>query len=297
MSNRKYVICMVALLIAAGWLLSACGGSAPQTPPKKDDVKNTTQPKKDDGAAAQLKEKANNSSKQERLAPPHKFNGNPPNGPEKNDKAVGIEVKAVAQSLNLSPEMAAKLEEAYKASRQSFLEARRDAHKPGERVDFGKMREIAKAEREKFGDNVKGFLTSEQATKVVSVLGASARLMDPLAVTLDEMNLDDSTKAAAWKLVFDYVEATDGVMQAAQAANDFQALRDKGLAIKEKLDTDMASLLPPDKAAKWKETSARFGGQRPIRGGEHGPGQPPIPAPRPAVPQPDAAQSPKPAGQ
>ena len=255
MSNRKCVFGVVMMFLGIGALLACCSGAFAQAPRP----------------------------------------GGPPGPPENNEKACAIEATAVAQSLALSPELTTKLADAYKAARASLMAARQASMKPGERPDMAKMREITVAEKTKFETAVKAFLNPEQTTKAVAMLGSGGRHLDPMAMALDGMNLDEKAKPAAWKLVFDYVVASDSAMQAAAASNDMQSVREKMNQLKEKLDNDMAKVLSADQLAKWKEATARGGG---MRGGPHGPGGPGgehKPAGVPAAPAPAPAPAPKPA--
>ena len=254
MSKRKCVPGMLAMFLGVGALLVCCSGAFAQPPGP----------------------------------------GGPPGPPEKNEKAWNIEANAVAQSLTLSPELTTKLADAYKAARESLMEAHRAAMKPGERPDPAKMREVTQAEKAKFEAAVKAFLNPEQTTKAVAILGAGGRRLDPMAIALDGLNLDEKAKSAAWKLVFDYLVEADSAMPTAAAGGDRQAMREKAGTLKAKLDADMAKVLSADQLTKWNEATAMRGGwgggQRGGLGGEHKPqGAPAPPAPAPApAPKPAA---------
>jgi len=204
--------------------------------------------------------------------------------PEQNQKAWEMEAKAAAQSLKLSAELTTKLVDAYKAARESQMAAARAKMEQsgGGRPDFRALMEVNQAEKAKLETALKGFLNPEQTTKALAPLGTFNRRWDPMVTALGGMSLDEKTMTEAMKLVMDYIVESDKIMQAAAASGGFEAVREKAGSLREKLDADMAKVLPAEQMAKWKEATARRGGQG--RRSEQPAGQPaPTPAPQPAA--------------
>lgn len=211
-----------------------------------------------------------------------------PGGPppmEKNVKAWELEAKTVAQGAGLSADLTAKLAEVYKAARESHMEAIRAkmSDQGRGRPNMGAMREVNVAERAKLEAAVKGFLNPEQTTKVVAVLGTFSRRWDPMVITLDGMTLDAKAKDSAMKLTADYVVENANIMQRAAESKDFDSVREKAGALKEKLDADMGKILNAEQMKEWTEgTTMRRG----PGGGMGGPGRGPrggdTPPPPPA---------------
>lgn len=201
--------------------------------------------------------------------------GGPPLDPEKLHAVWALQAKSVAQDLGLKPDTAAKLNDAYKAARESQNAALREMIKPGERPDTAAIAELNKAEKARLETALKGFLTPDQTTKAVAVLGTFARRVDPLVAELQSLGLDEKTMNAAVKLVLNHGAESQAVMQG--AAGDRESMRAKSMELRQKLDTEMAKVLSADQMAKWKAATERRG---PRGGGPEG-GRP---APPPAAP-------------
>lgn len=174
-----------------------------------------------------------------------------------NEKAWELQAKCVAQSMELSPELTAKLVEAYKAARNSQGAALRALREGGGQRDPGQFTEVNKAEKAKLEEALKGFLNPEQTAKALATLGTFSRQWDRQVVVLDGMGLEDSVKAQAMKLVANCAVESDKVMQAALAeGTDFRAIREKTAPLREKLDAELAKILSEEQMAKWKEGAA-----------------------------------------
>jgi hypothetical protein len=206
-------------------------------------------------------------------------------GPGTMDPAVRAKVweaqaMSVAQSLALDADQAKKLVAAYQAARESHTKAMMAQMKPGERPDFGALREVNQAEKAKFETAIKAFLNPEQTTKALTTLGAFSRRWDPMTEAIVDMKLDEKVQAEAMKVCADYVAESDKLMQAAAASNDMQAIRGQMAPLREKLDAAMAKILSADQMTKWKEATAMR------RGGRGMGSRAPAPAPAPAQPAP-----------
>ena len=206
-----------------------------------------------------------------------------PLSPEETAKIWALQAADVAKSIGLTPELSTKLTDAYKAARESYSAAMDALRGQGQeaRRDFGKMRELGVAEKGKFGEVLKGFLDADQTAKVLATLGSFNRRWDSMVSTLMGMGLDEASMSKAMGLVTGYVAESDKIMQGVTEGGDFQAVREKAQALREKLDTDMATVLSAEQMTKWKEATAMRGRQPRLPGGAPAPGAP-APAPKPA---------------
>lgn len=182
--------------------------------------------------------------------------------PELMAKAQTLEAETVAASLSLPAEKSAKLVAAYKAARESHGAALRAKQTPGERPDYQVMREVTQAEAAKFDAAVKEFLGADEAAKAAATLGTFNRRWDRMVLTLDGMNLDEKPKAEAMKLVMNHVEESGKALRAAGGSGDFQAMREQGEKLREKLDAELAKILSAEQLTKWKSETAMRGGRR-----------------------------------
>jgi len=212
----------------------------------------------------------------------------PPPSPEEAAKIWALQAADVAKSIGLTPELSTKLSDAYKAARESYSAAMDALRGQGQeaRRDFGKMRELGVAEKGKFGEVLKGFLDADQTAKVLATLGSFNRRWDSMVSALMGMGLDEASMSKAMGLVTGYVAESDKIMQGVTEGGDFQAVREKAQALREKLDTDMGTVLSPEQVTKWKEATAMRGRQPRLPGGAPAPGAiapgAPAPAPKPA---------------
>lgn len=198
--------------------------------------------------------------------------------PEQNAAGWQAQATIVAEDLGLSPELTAKLVDAYKTNREgqmAAMEALRKEAGEDQRPDREKMQAALKAEGAKLEPAVKAFLNPEQTAKVMATLSSSAMRWQNMAVALQEMKLESKVKAQAVKLVLAYVVEFDKAMQGA-GQGDREAIRTSLRTLKEKLDADMAKILTPEQSTKWNESTAmmRAGGMRRGPGGQGGPGGP-----------------------
>lgn len=195
-----------------------------------------------------------------------------PGGPQladaDRDAAWILQAKGVAASLGLADENAAKLADAYIASRKSLQETVENMADTGERGAgrFEAYRKATDEERGKLETTLAGFLTAEQATKATASLGTFSRQWDRMVHTLAGFNLDSEKLNKALALVEGYVVESDAAMRGDLSQQDWQALRTKVQEMKSGLDTSLAEVLSPEQLATWKEATTFRGG----RGGAGG---------------------------
>lgn len=189
--------------------------------------------------------------------------------PAKAAAAWKAEAETVAKSLNVDEGQAVKLVEAYKAARESHsaaVRARMDAG--GDRRDYGAMMEINKAEKAKLEAALLAFLTPEQTATALSTLGTFNRRWDSMALAIEGMTLEAGPKAEAMDLIMAYVAEWGKVTASATpGAGDNTGMREKAVALREKLDADLAKVLSAEQMAAWKEATAMREGSRGGRGG------------------------------
>ncbi|MBI2424101.1 MAG: hypothetical protein HYV27_14820 [Candidatus Hydrogenedentes bacterium] len=195
-----------------------------------------------------------------------------------------LQAKGVATELGLNEENTGKLVAAYEASRASHRTAMEAMRGPeggpgdgpggggpgGGRERWEAMTKANKAESDKLAAAVGAFLTPEQTKQAVAVLGTYSRQWDRMVHILAGFKLDAEKGQKAFSLVAKFVAEGEAARAAAMASGDPRSVRDKMMAMKEKLDADLAGVLSPEQAAKWKEETARRGG----RDGGRGPGGP-----------------------
>lgn len=193
--------------------------------------------------------------------------------PEQMGAATKAQAGMVAEALGLNAEQTTKLTDAFKTFREEQMKAMMALRQEGaERPDMAKMQETAKAERQKFEDGLKKFVTPEQATKAALYLGATMARWQNMAMVIDDMKLDAKTKTAATKLILAYVEEAEKAGQGATTQEQREAVRATLRASREKLDTEMAKVLSPEQAKEWTEKTPMRGGMRggPGGGGDRG---------------------------
>lgn len=206
--------------------------------------------------------------------------------PEEEASAWTSQAKSVATELGLADDVSAKLVDAYKAARQSQIDAIKaklgEAGQAGP-GSFNAMREVTDAERGKFETAIKAFLNEEQTGKAMGTLGAFNRRWDAMTMVLSGFNLDDAKNAEAMKLVMGYVADSDKAMREAFAAGpggDRGAMRDKMRAMKQKLDADLGKVLSAEQLQTWTNKTTMRGGGRERRNDVPVPGAAPVPAPK-----------------
>ena len=186
------------------------------------------------------------------------------------DAAWALQAKGVASSLELSDELAAKLTEAYKASRTSLQEA---VEKLADTAGGGQgrmeaYRKLADDERAKLKTALAGFLTAEQADKAAASLGTFSRQWDRMVHTLAGFGLEEEKQNKALELVSGYVSESETALRDAIAQSDWQSVRTKMQTLKTGLDTALAEVLSAEQQATWNEATTFRGG----RGGGGGGG-------------------------
>lgn len=179
------------------------------------------------------------------------------------EAAWAPQAETVAQTLELSPEVTAKLVAAYKAARESqqaAMRARREQAPGGGRGGFEAMQEVNTAERAKLETALKEFLTPEQTAKALASLGTFNRRWDMMTLTLAGMNLDAKAMAEAMKTVAAFAAESGAAIQAASGAEGWAAAREKNQKLREQLDVDLAKILSAEQMAEWKAAMVRRGG-------------------------------------
>ncbi len=192
--------------------------------------------------------------------------------PAKAAVAWKAEAETVAKGLNLDEGRAAKLTEAYRVARESHsaaVRARMDAG--GDRRDYGAMMEINKAEKAKLEAALTAFLTPEQTATALSTLGTFNRRWDSMALAIEGMTLEAGPKAEAMNLIMAYVAEWGKVTApATPGAGANTGVREKAMALREKLDADLVKVLSAEQMTVWKEATAMREGSRGGRGASGG---------------------------
>jgi hypothetical protein len=187
-------------------------------------------------------------------------------------KAWALEAQHVAGKLELSKEAAIKLTEAFAAARTSYSKAM-EAKREELRADTGDrssryaayrkvQEEVTKAEREKLEKALAAFLNKEQVQKVLERLGSFSGQWDRMVHTLAGFELGEK-QPDALELVNQHVVDQAKLFESVTGPGaDFMALRDKFVALKEKLDKSLAPLLSEEQMTKWTEATTRQRGPR-----------------------------------
>ena len=188
--------------------------------------------------------------------------------PEKQDAVWTLQSKSVAKDLALEGEAADKLLAAYKGARQRISETVQSTFSDSEgdwRARFEKMNEIRKAEREKFGEEIKVFLNEEQATKALETLGAFGRFWDTMTNSLSEIVTEEETLLKGTLMIGSHLAKMENQASGGgQGEESREARRERFQKSREELNEALSKILTEDQLAKWKEATD-FG-----RGGRQG---------------------------
>ena len=186
--------------------------------------------------------------------------GGPELAPEKAEAAWQLEAGCVADELKLSEENTKKLVDAYKGARKSYQESVQELYEQQQGGDrssrYEAYRKLREDERGKLGNALKGILEDKQVTQAMESLGTFARSWDRYVDILVGFELGDKKLAKAVALVNQFVVDSDKAMREAMANQDWESMREKRRALKEKLDTALAAVLTEDQQGKWSEATA-----------------------------------------
>ena len=197
--------------------------------------------------------------------------GGPRLSAEESAKVWALQSSSVAKEFGVAKRKAAKVAEAYAASRTSYQSGMQELRESGDGGGgrFRAFRELGDEERGKFEEALKGTLKGEQLAKVMGSLGTFDRSWDRYANVLAEFELEAAKLQKAMSLTIAYVS---GVYKARQDSQDREAWREIYTEHREKLNAGMAKILSEEDQAKWTEATARRGrggggGRRPGGGG------------------------------
>lgn len=175
-----------------------------------------------------------------------------------------LEAKYVAKDLELSEENAAKLKDAFIASRKSLQEAAvnlmEERRASGERGGFEAFQALSDAESASLKKNLAEFLSEEQAGKASASLGTFNWQGDRLVDVLSGLKLDEDKEMKALGLISAYAQEVSALRPAGGDRASWEGMREKMQPAREKLDAALAEVLSAEEAAKWKEQTAPRGG-------------------------------------
>jgi len=170
--------------------------------------------------------------------------------PEKQTAVQELEAKYVAKSLKLSDEATKKLVVVYQKARTNIQEA---AQAIADSSDYQAYREIIVKEREKLEKELKGFLDEKQTEKAIKYLGTFSTSWDRMVDTLSGFKLDEKKLYEALGKVEVYLNES----AAARESGDRDTMRTKLQEIKEKLDSELKSLISEKEMEQWMESTTR----------------------------------------
>ncbi|MBX7258215.1 MAG: hypothetical protein K1Y02_17770 [Candidatus Hydrogenedentes bacterium] len=225
--------------------------------------------------------------------------GGPQFSPEQMAGAWATEAKAVGKELGLADDLSAKLVDAYKAARESQMNAVRAKRSEagGQRGPGGMeaMRELNDAEAGKLATALKAFLKEDQVAKAMTTLGSFSFQWDIMTVVLGDMKLDDAKSAEAAKIVLAYIADSSKLREEVRAKTGAdreamrESMREKMTSLKKKLDEDLGKVLSAEQLSIWSEKTTMRGGR-----GRFGGGAGPVPGAPTAPPAPPAPPAPAP---
>ena len=190
----------------------------------------------------------------------------PPGGPgglgglpamEEMAKAWDSQAATVARSLTLDDAKTKQLTDAYKASREALAKAAVSQMAGGGQSGPGgsgrgeAYRKLITDERAKLDAKLKEFLTPEQATSALAVLGTYSVQWDGMVNSLNALGLDDKAKTDAMSAIAGYVTEAAKVREA--AGGDRDVMREKMGELRSKLEAELAKFLAADQLTKLKE--------------------------------------------
>jgi hypothetical protein len=196
--------------------------------------------------------------------------------PEQAKAAWATEAQHVAKKLALSEEAAEKLRKTYVATRTDFdsemqkkreeLREQSDDRRAAMRAYRETYEEARVAQGEKFSKALSDFLTEEKATKAAGHLTRFSSVLDYMVHILAGFELGEK-RDKALDLVFAYSrEQAKLWAEASGEEPDFAGMREKMMALKTKLDTNLGDILSNEQTIKWKEATTYrgrgFGGRR-----------------------------------
>jgi len=185
--------------------------------------------------------------------------------PEKQDAVWTLQSKSVAKDLALEGETADKLLAAYKGARQRITETVQSSFSDSDgdwRARFEKMNEIRKAEREKFGEEIKGFLKEEQAAKALETLGAFGRYWDTMTDSLSGIVTEEETLLKGTLMIGSHLAKMESSSGGEEVSREER--RERFQKSREELNEALSKILSEEQLAKWKEAteSGRGGGRQ-----------------------------------
>ena len=180
--------------------------------------------------------------------------------PEKAEAAWKLQAECVANDVGLKKKKAAKLVDAYVASRKSCQEstAKIFQEEGGDRrARMEAYRKVIGEERGKLEAALKGILKEKPLTQAMSSLGTFDGRWDRYVDTLSGLGLGKKEQNKSLTLVNQYVVDSTAAMQKARESGDRESMRGVRRELKEKLDTALAAVLSEEQQAKWTEATAR----------------------------------------
>ncbi len=181
--------------------------------------------------------------------------GGPQLAPEKAQAAWTLAVRGVANELSLSKEATSKLNDAYKAARESYQKAMEELRGTGA-GGFEGFQDLTVRERGKLETALKGFLSDKQAAMAMEPLGTFNSEWDRMLDVLADFKLGNKNLFMALTLISTYVVDYSKAVSAAMASQDFQSMRTARETHKATLDSGIAEVLSKEQLATWNEATA-----------------------------------------
>ncbi len=208
--------------------------------------------------------------------------------PEQQEAVWTLAARGVAHELDLSAENTTELIDAYLAARESYDAARAEmmgsftpggdmggftpgGGMPGGDATGGGMRgggimggqnlEFVTAERDKLEEALQGFLSEEQVTQALELLGTFSSDWDNLLNVIVGFELEGETLYKALAAISKYILDLEETTANAMANQDFQTMMSARQTLKTTLDGAMAGILRPSQFITWTtETATRTRG-------------------------------------
>ncbi len=189
------------------------------------------------------------------------------------DNAWGKYIATLTDSLGLSDQQVADINELYE-DYQADVRAAMDS--AGESGDRSELRTKLKDLRQTFEESFNDLLTDEQQTRLEEIrANATARKKDRnwekyIAAMTDSLDLSDQQVADIDELHEDYQADVKAEIESARESGDRSGLRDKLQELKEKFEEDFNAVLTDEQKEKLDEMKS---GERKRSGKRHGRGR------------------------